>query len=246
MSIDQQVLEAEFGQQLIKAKKLAHQNELQQVELSHAKSELTKLQQQVVALESQLVQKSQDAHVLQQKIEAYFVQAKIAEREQKRLKTRMAAMNAQVTSASASIGNPPQTSGQSFDSERTLAILSRLLRRVKAKLSRLLTKVGLRSAKQAKRNAGASVMAENVQALKQSEWFDADFYLSNNKDVAEKGIDPVEHYLRYGGFEGRNPSTKFDSSWYLNQYPDVAAANVNPLLHFVLYGLQEGRSPKRS
>ncbi|TIC78511.1 glycosyltransferase [Crenobacter intestini] len=35
--------------------------------------------------------------------------------------------------------------------------------------------------------------------------FDSDFYLSAYPDIAESGVDPVEHYLRHGRHEGRKP-----------------------------------------
>jgi hypothetical protein len=47
---------------------------------------------------------------------------------------------------------------------------------------------------------------------------------------------PLLHYLKYGGFEGRNPSEKLNSAFYLRQNPDVKAAGRNPLVHYSLYG----------
>jgi glycosyltransferase involved in cell wall biosynthesis len=79
--------------------------------------------------------------------------------------------------------------------------------------------------------------------------FDKDWYLSENPDVGEAGVDPVEHYLSWGGFEGRDPSPLFDSDQYLLQNPDVAKSGVNPLLHYVRWGKDEGRTatiPKNS
>jgi len=62
--------------------------------------------------------------------------------------------------------------------------------------------------------------------------------------VAEAGINPIAHYLRYGAAEGRNPSLNFDTALYLAANPDVAAANINPLLHYIRYGRAEGRPPR--
>jgi hypothetical protein len=56
-------------------------------------------------------------------------------------------------------------------------------------------------------------------------------------------MDPAQHYLEFGGFEGRDPSPYFSSQWYLEQYPDVKAAGINPLLHYLQSGLAEGRMP---
>ncbi|RLJ20340.1 hypothetical protein DJ031_05920 [bacterium endosymbiont of Escarpia laminata] len=82
-----------------------------------------------------------------------------------------------------------------------------------------------------------------VNLLKDSGLFDATWYLAEYPDVAEAGIDPVEHYLRYGASEGRNPSSKFDTTFYLTTNPDIAEAEINPLVHYLRYGKEEGRLP---
>ena len=71
--------------------------------------------------------------------------------------------------------------------------------------------------------------------------FDLAFYGERYPDVIATGQDPVLHYLRYGGFEGRNPSLKFDSAFYLAAYPDIRAAKINPLVHYIEYGRSEAR-----
>jgi len=75
------------------------------------------------------------------------------------------------------------------------------------------------------------------------ELFDADWYLTQNPDVAQAGINPLLHYVRHGAEEGRDPSPFFHSKWYLTQNPDVAQAGTNPLLHYVRHGAEEGRDP---
>ena len=72
--------------------------------------------------------------------------------------------------------------------------------------------------------------------------FDSDYYLRLYPDVHNAGVDPVEHYLRFGGAEARDPSPDFDSSWYLEHNPDVRNAGINPLLHYLRFGKQEGRT----
>ena len=67
--------------------------------------------------------------------------------------------------------------------------------------------------------------------------FDKDWYLSTNTDVAEANMDPLTHYLRFGGFEGRDPGPDFDSSWYLDTYKDVRKSKINPLVHYLRYGV---------
>ena len=75
-----------------------------------------------------------------------------------------------------------------------------------------------------------------------SPWFDVDFYLALNKDVARAGYDPLHHYLKWGGVEGRSPSPEFDGSYYLRTNPSVTQTRLNPLLHYLQIGRFEGRS----
>lgn len=84
---------------------------------------------------------------------------------------------------------------------------------------------------------------DSVELIARSGLFDNDWYLGENPDVAATGINPLVHYLLYGGFEGRDPSPFFDSSWYLAQYPDVEAAGINPLVHYLQHGGVEGADP---
>lgn len=72
-------------------------------------------------------------------------------------------------------------------------------------------------------------------------FFSAEWYLEQNPDVSESGMEPYEHYISYGKKEGRHP--KFDSEWYLSEYPDVAKCGVNPHEHYNLHGKHEGRHP---
>ena len=87
-------------------------------------------------------------------------------------------------------------------------------------------------------------ITSDVWLLRDSPWFDKKWYLQQNLTVAERGLDPVEHYVRTGAAKGRNPSPTFDGNWYRAQHPDVAAAGVNPLVHFISYGYAEGRKAR--
>ncbi|XYD07785.1 hypothetical protein R1A27_22270 [Methylobacterium sp. NMS12] len=71
--------------------------------------------------------------------------------------------------------------------------------------------------------------------------FDPAYYLNRNPDVREAGLDPLQHFLKHGWKEGRDPSAGFSTAGYLIANPDVAAAKQNPLLHFLQNGLAEGR-----
>ena len=49
-----------------------------------------------------------------------------------------------------------------------------------------------------------------IRNLLQAGLFDRAFYLSANPDVEAAGIDPLEHYVRWGKREGRKPFEHFD------------------------------------
>lgn len=78
------------------------------------------------------------------------------------------------------------------------------------------------------------------------EQFDAAYYLAENPDVAADPAsagDPLGHYLRHGGYDGRDPRAGFDTAYYLQTNPDVAASGAHPLVHYVTRGFAEGRAP---
>lgn len=79
--------------------------------------------------------------------------------------------------------------------------------------------------------------------IAQSGFFDTDYYLLTYPGVAEKGLDPIRHFLNYY-HEGRNPNPNFDTNFYLRYNPDVAQANMNPLIHYIRYGQSEQRATK--
>jgi len=81
------------------------------------------------------------------------------------------------------------------------------------------------------------------RAIKKSGLFDATYYIDRNHDVKKMNMNPLVHYVKYGGKEGRHPHPLFDPHYYLAQNPDVARLKVNPLAHFVKYGVREHRDP---
>jgi GT2 family glycosyltransferase len=73
--------------------------------------------------------------------------------------------------------------------------------------------------------------------------FDAAWYLGQNPDLAASSTDPLEHYLKWGTIEGRNPNPLFETTWYLAKNPDVAGQGLNPLEHYCEWGVGDGRDP---
>lgn len=83
-----------------------------------------------------------------------------------------------------------------------------------------------------------------VALLRQSRWFDADWYVAKYDDVLPSGLAPEVHFLVHGGIDVRDPSPEFDTRFYLASNPDVSASGQNPLLHFIRHGEAEGRPAK--
>ncbi|MEJ0075831.1 MAG: glycoside hydrolase family 99-like domain-containing protein [Alphaproteobacteria bacterium] len=89
--------------------------------------------------------------------------------------------------------------------------------------------------------ASANCASSDVIAIRPL--FDADFYLSQNGDVARSGVDAITHYLAFGWREGRSPHPLFDIQWYVSHHPEVAEAGVEPLGYFIAHGIQKGHDP---
>lgn len=92
-------------------------------------------------------------------------------------------------------------------------------------------------------------LQEQVAAVKDTREFHRKWYCETYPEVDALGMEPIEHYLRYGAALGRNPGKFFDAKWYFETYPDAAASGLNPLVHYALLGKEMGygkRSPKKS
>jgi hypothetical protein len=85
-------------------------------------------------------------------------------------------------------------------------------------------------------------------------FFDSQFYLTTNTDVAAEvaagKTTAIDHFLRHGQFEGRDPIAEFNTQAYLAGNADVSDAvtttrgNEDPLTayeHFLEFGQYEGR-----
>ena len=82
-----------------------------------------------------------------------------------------------------------------------------------------------------------------VREARRGGLWDEAFYLVSNPDVRLAGGDPLRHYLRWGGHEGRDPGPLFRSRFYLDTNEDVRRSGMNPLVHYVRFGRDEGRLP---
>ena len=80
-----------------------------------------------------------------------------------------------------------------------------------------------------------------LRFIRDSNLFDEVWYLNKYPDVGISGINPLIHFLKYGGKLGRNPGPRFDTNAYLKLYIDVAQEGMNPLYHYLRFGIAEGR-----
>jgi len=83
---------------------------------------------------------------------------------------------------------------------------------------------------------------KNMLMLKETNYFDVEYYLVNNPDVFYSRISPYFHFLYYGGKEGRAPSLKFNSNAYFIENADVRKVGINPLIHYLRFGEKEFRN----
>ena len=105
-------------------------------------------------------------------------------------------------------------------------------------------KIGWKYAVKSVFTHGFFATSTNIKAIKEiskNGGFDPVFYYSKNKDVLEKGIDPLMHFMWFGGYEGRNPSDEFDTKKYLARYNDIKNSKVNPYAHYLVWGKAEKR-----
>ena len=83
--------------------------------------------------------------------------------------------------------------------------------------------------------------ASDLEAIRNSLFFNSAHYLETNPDVSAAGVDAAFHYLVHGGRECRDPGPFFSTRAYLARNPDVAKAGLNALLHYETQGRRETR-----
>lgn len=71
--------------------------------------------------------------------------------------------------------------------------------------------------------------------------FDYQFYLDNNPDIKQSGIDPQLHYYQFGESENRWPNNFFDPSFYRRTHKDVIEYNGSLFEHYIRFGAKEKR-----
>lgn len=77
-------------------------------------------------------------------------------------------------------------------------------------------------------------------AVQQSAWWDAGWYLRHHPDLWETQVDPLTHFLTHGAGENRDPGPRFSTSAYRACYGNAMqrSGEHNPLLHFLAHGAE--------
>jgi hypothetical protein len=63
-------------------------------------------------------------------------------------------------------------------------------------------------------------------AIARTGLFDADFYVQTYPDVAEAGVDPLDHYTRFGRAEGRQANPYLVDHWYRERTGIASASDA--------------------
>ncbi|HGT6564798.1 TPA: hypothetical protein ACM31W_004677, partial [Escherichia coli] len=66
----------------------------------------------------------------------------------------------------------------------------------------------------------------------QSGLFDLEYYERRYKDVSQKKLDPIRHFIRHGHKENRWPNEYFDPAYYRKAYN--LEEGIIPLTHYIL------------
>ena len=83
---------------------------------------------------------------------------------------------------------------------------------------------------------------QQIELIKNSDYFDENWYLHKYPEVKNNYKNIVAHYLLQGYKEGKSPGPNFDNNFYLRENSDVASSNANPLIHYLNFGRFERRA----
>jgi glycosyltransferase involved in cell wall biosynthesis len=82
---------------------------------------------------------------------------------------------------------------------------------------------------------------ELLNNIKLSKHFDKEYYFDFYDDVKTSKYLPLEHFIKIGLKENRQPNNTFDPLWYSEFYADIKNSKTSPFIHFISYGEKEGR-----
>lgn len=219
-----------------------------QVRLSHDQEK--QLQEQVASQADKLRSVGEEnellltqLHQVQEELERYYVRLKKMERNKESADKAFDEANREVDALKFQLASVEWELRAQLERAPDLSVVpSRALLSTFAR--RLARKVVPQSVLHHRaRHQAQTELGLELQQIRQSRWFDAEWYLAMYPDVREAGVDAAEHYHLHGWKEGRRAGPGFDTEYYLATYPDVRQTDVDPLLHFIRYGASEGRQP---
>ncbi|WLQ17384.1 glycosyltransferase [Hahella aquimaris] len=223
--------------------------------------EILVLEQKISALDLEALSLKQkigaldlEALSLKQKIGALDLEALSLKQEIKERDSEISRLSQDVAAKLAEIDSLGQTI---LDRDEKLAAFSKAAHEHKQTISNLqhiITQIEHRLSVFAEKDKGiGKVVLSRLESrskllywywkLLRSPLFDSEWYLKNYPDVAQKGVNPLKHYLAIGWKESRQPGPYFDSEYYRARYPDIAGLDMPPLVHYWLHGCSEGRHP---
>ena len=75
-------------------------------------------------------------------------------------------------------------------------------------------------------------------------FFDAQWYLAQNPDVAAIKMEPLAHYLTHGWKEDRRPHPLFDGTRHLARHSELLLSDTCPLVHWARYARTNQPPPR--
>ena len=87
----------------------------------------------------------------------------------------------------------------------------------------------------------AALTYQEIYSLLKTE-FNEEYYARTYPELVTTEPDLLEHFIKYGWKEGRNPTPDFDTKFYLTTYKDVQDSQLNPFYHYIKWGRSENRA----
>lgn len=73
--------------------------------------------------------------------------------------------------------------------------------------------------------------------------FNTKFYLKSNTDVAERGVNPLFHFIFLGMSENRITSPDFDTHFYTTSYSKFIPSGISAIQHYICHGFAQYFQP---
>lgn len=85
-------------------------------------------------------------------------------------------------------------------------------------------------------------VTSDAELVRASGFFRESWYLQTYPEAEKSGLDPLEHFLRYGASGAFDPGPRFPSARYIEAHPELRETGENPLTHYLRVGIPQDRS----